>query len=36
MERVLQRFYGETDGRVEPVMSVVLDVLERDEYWQVL
>ena len=36
LERVLQRFYGETDERVEPVVSVVLDALERDEYWQVL
>lgn len=36
LERVLQRFYGETDERVEPVVSVVLDAFERDEYWQVL
>jgi len=33
---VLQRFYGETDERVEPIVSVVLDALEKDEYWQVL
>jgi hypothetical protein len=36
LERVLQRFYGESDERVEPIVSVVLDALERDEYWQVL
>jgi hypothetical protein len=36
LERVLQRFYGETDERVEPIVSVVLDAFERDEYWQVL
>ena len=36
LERVLQRFYGETDERVEPIVSVVLDALEKDEYWQVL
>lgn len=36
LERVLQRFYGETDERVEPIVSVVLDAFEKDEYWQVL
>lgn len=36
LERVLQRFYGESDERVEPIVSVVLEALERDEYWQVL
>lgn len=36
LERVLQRFYGESDERVEPIVSVVLDAFEKDEYWQVL
>ena len=36
LERVLQRFYGEAEERVEPIVSVVLDAFERDEYWQVL
>ncbi len=31
LERVLQRFYGESEERVEPIVSVVLDALERDE-----
>ena len=30
------RFYQETEERIRPIISVVLDALERDEYWQVL
>lgn len=36
MERIMQRFYGESEERIEPIASVVLDAMERDEYWQVL
>jgi hypothetical protein len=36
MERVMGRFYGQPDERIHPIVSVVLDALERDEYWQVL
>ena len=33
---VFRRFYGESDDKVETVVSVVLDAFEKDEYWQVL
>lgn len=36
LERVMQKFYGETEDRRATVANVVLDALERDEYWQVL
>lgn len=36
LERVMQKFYGETEDRRSTVANVVLDALERDEYWQVL
>ncbi len=36
MGKVLVKFYGERQERVETVASVVLDAMERDEYWQVL
>jgi hypothetical protein len=36
IERILQRFYDEPEERIRPIISVVLDALERDEYWQVL
>jgi hypothetical protein len=34
--KVLVKFYGERQERVDTVASVVLDAMERDEYWQVL
>lgn len=36
MERILQKFYGESEERIATVVSVVLDAFERDEYWIVL
>ena len=36
LEKVLVKFYGERQERIETVASVVLDAMERDEYWQVL
>ena len=36
MGKVLLKFYGERQERVDTVASVVLDAMERDEYWQVL
>lgn len=36
MERVMQRFYGESEERITPIVSVMLDGLEKDEYWFVL
>lgn len=34
--RVVLKFYGERQDRIETVAAVVLDAMERDEYWQVL
>lgn len=36
LEKVMHRFYGESEERRATVANVVLDALERDEYWQVL
>jgi Histidine kinase-, DNA gyrase B-, and HSP90-like ATPase len=36
LQRIMQRFYGESDERVRPIVSVVLDALEKDEYRTVL
>ncbi len=36
LERVMRRFYGESEDKVEAVVSVVLDAFEKNEYWQVL
>lgn len=36
LEKVMKRFLGESDERIATVANVVLDALERDEYWQVL
>jgi len=36
LQKILQRFYGEPDERVRPIVSVVLDALERDEYRVIL
>lgn len=34
--RVLQKFYGERPDRISIIANVVLDAMERDEYWIVL
>ncbi len=36
LERVLDRFYFESEERFGSIISVVLDALERDDYWQVM
>ncbi|MDP1611338.1 MAG: ATP-binding protein [Sulfuritalea sp.] len=36
LEKVMRRFYGESDEKVETIASVVLDAFDKDEYWQVL
>lgn len=36
LERVLEKFYFESEERFEAIISVVLDALEHDAYWQVL
>lgn len=35
-ERVLERFYLESEEKFEAIISVVLDSLEHDAYWQVM
>jgi hypothetical protein len=36
IQRIMQRLYGEPEERLRPIISVVLDALERDEYRLVL
>jgi hypothetical protein len=36
MERIMKTFYGEPEEQVRPIINVVLDALERDEYRTVL
>lgn len=36
VQRILKRLYGEREERIETVVTVLLDGMERDEYWQVL
>lgn len=36
LERIMKRFYGESEDKVATVATVVLDAFEKDEYWQVL
>ena len=34
--KLLVKFYGERQDRIDTVASVILDAMERDDYWQVL
>lgn len=36
LEKVMKRFYGESEEKVETVATVILDAFEKDEYWLVL
>lgn len=36
LEKILQRFYGENEEKIQAIVTLVLDALERDEYWEVL
>ncbi|MGC2742017.1 MAG: ATP-binding protein, partial [Candidatus Angelobacter sp.] len=36
IERIMLQFYGEKEERIIPIISVVLDAMEHDEYWEVL
>jgi hypothetical protein len=36
LERVLRRFYGENEDKILAIVTVMLDALERDEYWEIL
>ncbi|MCI0693244.1 ATP-binding protein [candidate division KSB1 bacterium] len=36
LERVMRRFYGESEEKIRVIVSIVLEAFERDEYWVVL
>lgn len=36
VDRVLKKFYAETEDRKDTIISVMLDAFERDEYWVVV
>lgn len=36
LEKVMRRFYGESEERIGVIVSVTLDAFEYDEYWTVL
>ncbi len=36
VERVLKKLYGEREDRIDVVVSVMLDAMEKDEYWSVV
>lgn len=36
VQRVMQKFYGESEERIGAIANVVLDALEKDEYWVVI
>ena len=36
LNKILQRFYGESDDRIQTIAEVALDAMEFDEYWTVL
>lgn len=36
LERILKKFYGENEDKIQAIVTLVLDAFERDEYWEVL
>lgn len=36
VDRVLRKFYNETDERIDTILSVMLDAFEKDEYYEVM
>ena len=36
LEKVLLRFYGESESKISAIISVILEAFENDEYWFVL
>lgn len=36
LERILRKFYDESEDKIDTIISVVLDAFEKDEYWTVL
>ncbi len=35
LQRVLQKLYGESEERIDTVVNLILDAMEKDEYWLV-
>lgn len=36
LEKILAKFYGENDEKIETIISVMIDALEKDNYWSVI
>jgi hypothetical protein len=36
LSRVLEKFYGEADDKINTIISVMVDALEKDYYWNVI
>jgi hypothetical protein len=36
LKRVIRKFYGDSEDKIHAVVSVFLDALERDEYWEII
>ena len=36
MYKVLEKFYGETDERINTVISVMVSAMEKDHYWDIV
>lgn len=36
LHKVLEKFYGETDERITTVISVMVEAMEKDHYWEVI
>lgn len=36
LERVLKKFYGEREDKIDVIVEFILDAIEKDEYWSVL
>jgi hypothetical protein len=36
LERVMRKFFGESEDKIAVIASIVLDAFERDEYWTVV
>ncbi|MBN2286339.1 MAG: DUF4263 domain-containing protein [Tissierellales bacterium] len=36
LEKVLQKFYGESEEKIQVIVSVILETFERDEYWAII
>ncbi|MEZ4920387.1 MAG: hypothetical protein R2792_14895 [Saprospiraceae bacterium] len=36
MYRTLEKFYGETEDRINAVISVMISAMEKDHYWDII